>query len=192
MHWYQLFILPGIACYFHANSPFKAGDNKYDTERARPQSMEKTKSHPKLVQISKKRKAATTEGLAPNVNESSTSSSESEEADSSISGNVESRSNLIRKIQTSSAGERNPYLGVHRSPELPKAPSAPQQPHDGKQCESDLKREKKRKKNSERLQVPQGQIHEGLFHDTTVVEDLLIGYRRGTARQVRQSLETAQ
>lgn len=127
--------------------------------------MERTKPHRKFDQISKKRKAAEPEGLAPNVNEPSSSSSKSEKADFSFSGNVESKLKSIREIHTSPAGERNPHFSVHLSTELPKVSSTLQQPDDERQREFELKREKKRKKKSERFQAGQAQKQEGLIQN---------------------------
>ena len=130
--------------------------------------MEKAKSHPKLDQISKKRKADETEGFAHSVDESSSSGSESVKVDSFVSGNVESGLKSIGELQIGSAGERNPQFGFHLSTETPKASSTPQQSSDEKQHRSELNREKKkrrRRKKSERLQTSQNQIQEGLFHN---------------------------
>lgn len=61
----------------------QAGNNRYDLERAEQQAWEKARAHIRFEQISSKRKADETEGLAAGVDETPSSTSESESTDES-------------------------------------------------------------------------------------------------------------
>ena len=61
----------------------QAGNDRYDLERAEQQVREKARAHVRFEQISNKRKADETEGLALDVDETPSSPSESESTDGS-------------------------------------------------------------------------------------------------------------
>ena len=62
----------------------QAGNDRYDLERAKQQAKEKARAHIRFEQISNKRKADETEGLAADVDETPSSTSDSESTDDSI------------------------------------------------------------------------------------------------------------
>ncbi|KAL9120409.1 MAG: hypothetical protein Q9187_003032 [Circinaria calcarea] len=122
-----------------------AGNEKYNADRIRQQSMEKAKFHLKSDQTNKKRKANETASLASSLAESS--SSPDSELVNSLGENFGSASKPVPEPQNLLVEGKNSQFGSRMSTELSEVSPAAHQPLDEDQRRSESKREKRRRKS---------------------------------------------